>query len=96
VLVALAGLALALGGWVSFHYCFAAWRPDPDIFVTVELWRGVQRFGPRFLTAWAYTQDNWLLSLIPLSSQTIRRSAAPGFSATRSATTSPWPGGCWR
>lgn len=67
-IVVLAGAALALGAWVSFHYCFGVWRPDPDIFVTVELWRGVQRHGLGFVTTWAYTQDNWLLSLIPLSS----------------------------
>lgn len=68
LLLGLAGGALALGAWVSFHDCFSLWRPDPDIFVTVELWRGVQRYGPKFLASWAYTQDNWLLSLIPLSS----------------------------
>ena len=64
----LAGAALLLGAWVSFHYCFGVWRADPDIFVTVELWRGVQRYGPGFLSTWNYTQDNWILSLIPLSS----------------------------
>jgi hypothetical protein len=66
--IALAGVMLLFGAWVSFRYCADAWRPDPDIFVTVEVWRGIQRHGPEFLRSWAYTQDNWLLSLVPLSS----------------------------
>jgi hypothetical protein len=65
---ALAFLGGALGLWVSFRYTFAAWQPDPDIFVTVALWRGVHRYGLPFLQSWWYTQDNWLLSVIPISS----------------------------
>lgn len=60
-------IMLLFGAWVSFRYCLEAWRPDPDIFVTVETWRGIQRHGLIFLRSWAYTQDNWLLSLIPVS-----------------------------
>jgi hypothetical protein len=65
----LAFLAIAFGLFVSFRYTFAAWgRPDSDIFMTVELWRGVHQYGLRFMHSWWYTQDNWLLSLIPISS----------------------------
>jgi hypothetical protein len=67
-LLVAAALALGLGGWVSLNYVFGAWRPDPDIYVTVELWRGVRQHGLGFLSTWSYTQDNWLLSLIPFSS----------------------------
>jgi hypothetical protein len=65
---AAAALLAGLGLWISFHYTFGVWRPDPDIFVTIELWRGARRFGLPFLASWAYTQDNWLLSLLPLAS----------------------------
>jgi hypothetical protein len=67
-LVVAAVLALGLGAWVSLNYVFGTWRPDPDIYVTVELWRGVRQHGLDFLHTWSYTQDNWLLSLIPFSS----------------------------
>lgn len=63
-----AGLAIAFGAWVSYAYCVGAWPADGDIFVTVELWRGVRRHGLGFLSTWNYTQDNWLLSLIPFTS----------------------------
>jgi hypothetical protein len=59
---------LALGLWVSFHYTLGAWRLDADLAVPLVLWEGVQRHGWGFLSTWAYTQDNWLLSLIPISS----------------------------
>jgi hypothetical protein len=66
---ALAFLGVALGVFVSFRYTFDAWgQPDADIFMTVALWRGVHRYGLPFLQSWWYTQDNWLLSLIPISS----------------------------
>ncbi|THD74258.1 MAG: hypothetical protein E7812_18160 [Phenylobacterium sp.] len=67
--VALAGCALlAAGLWVSLHYCLAAWKAESDIFVTVELWRGVSEHGLGFVRSWGYTEDNWLFSLVPLTS----------------------------
>src|SRR5262249_50405363 len=51
-----------------FHYTRAAWGPDGDIFVTTALWNGFRDHGIGFLRSWNYTQDNWLLSLIPISS----------------------------
>ena len=65
--IAAAGL-IAAGLWVSFSYCRAAWAPDSDSFNTVALWRGMLAHGPGFAATWRYTQDNWLLSLIPISS----------------------------
>jgi hypothetical protein len=65
----LAGAAvLVFGLWVALRYSLASWRPDGDIFVTVELWRGIQRYGPGFVSTWNYTPDNWLLSIVPLTS----------------------------
>lgn len=59
---------LALGLWTSWHFTFGVWRADADVFVTVQLWKGVREFGLGFVRTWSYTQDNWLFSLIPLSS----------------------------
>lgn len=68
-LVELAALLLiGFGLFVSCRYAFGFWRADPDVFVTVQIWRGVRQFGPEFLTTWSYTQDNWLFSLIPFTS----------------------------
>ena len=62
----LAGVGLLVfGAWISFQYARAAWGLDPDVYVPVELWRGVRRFGFGFLATWRYTQDNWVLSLLP-------------------------------
>jgi hypothetical protein len=60
--------AVGLGCWISFQYSRAAWRPSSDNFVTVALWRGFREHGFGFLGSWSYTQDNWLFSLIPISS----------------------------
>jgi hypothetical protein len=68
---AFAGAAAALiaaGLWVSLHYSLAAWKADPDIFTPVELWRGIMAHGPGFARTWRYTEDNWLLSLVPAAS----------------------------
>ena len=67
-----AGLGLATLGaaglWTSFSYALSVWKADPDIFVAVELWRGVGEHGLGFVRTWGYTADNWLFSLIPLAS----------------------------
>lgn len=67
-LTAAIGALGALGLWVSFHYARVAWGPDGDTFVTIALWRGFQEHGLRFFSSWAYSQDNWLFSLIPIAS----------------------------
>jgi hypothetical protein len=61
-------VVLLAGLWVSFHYSLSLWRADADVCVTIELWRGVLKDGLRFTHSWGYTQDNWLLSLIPIAS----------------------------
>lgn len=68
LLYAAAALALTFGLWVSLRYTQGIWTPNPDIFVMVELWRGFGRHGWPFLASWAYTQDNWLFSLMPIAS----------------------------
>jgi hypothetical protein len=59
---------IAAGLWVSLHYSLAAWKADPDIYVPVALWRGVREHGLGFIATWGHTEDNWLLSLLPLAS----------------------------
>ena len=68
LLVVAAAALLCVGLWTSWRYTIGAWRSDPDIFVTVQLWKGVREFGPGFVRTWIYTQDNWLFSLIPFTS----------------------------
>lgn len=63
-----AAAILIFGAWVSLRYTFGAFAPDADIAVPVVLWDGVRHYGLGFLKTWSYTQDNWLLSLIPLTS----------------------------
>ena len=63
-----AATLIAAGLWISFSYCRAAWGPDSDVSTTIALWRGMRDHGPGFVSTWSYTQDNWLLSLIPISS----------------------------
>jgi hypothetical protein len=58
---------IGAGLWISLHYCLTAWKADPDVFTTVVLWRGVREHGLGFLRTWSYTQDNWLLSLLPIN-----------------------------
>jgi hypothetical protein len=67
--IAAAVVALAVfGAWTSYQYARVGWGADADIYVTVALWRGVKAHGLAFLSSWSYTQDNWLFSLIPISS----------------------------
>ncbi|HEV2532745.1 hypothetical protein [Phenylobacterium sp.] len=63
-----AAALICAGLWISLHYCLVAWKADPDIFVSVALWRGAQDHGLGFLKTWTYTEDNWLFSLLPVSS----------------------------
>jgi hypothetical protein len=59
---------IATGLWVSLHQALGAWRADPDIYVPVALWRGVREHGLSFIASWGHTEDNWILSLLPLAS----------------------------
>jgi hypothetical protein len=55
------------GAWISLKYTCAAWGIDPDVAETVVLVDGYAQHGWKFLATFHYTQDNWLLSLVPLS-----------------------------
>ena len=59
---------LIFGAWASMRYSFGAWAPDADIAGPVVVWEGVSHYGLGFLVSWHYTQDNWLFSLLPLTS----------------------------
>lgn len=74
---AIAGLlAFGLGAYVSLQYSRGLWHPDPDIAIPYVVWQGVRRHGLAFVTRWAYTPDNWLLSLFPLD--VLLATLAPG------------------
>jgi hypothetical protein len=62
-----AGVLLAAGLWISFHYTMAVWRLDSDTAIPLALWDGMREHGLRFLASWRYTPDNWILSLLPVS-----------------------------
>lgn len=59
---------ISLGVWISLCYAFRTWTPDPDIVAPLVVYEGVRQHGLEFLTSWHYTQDNWLFSLVPLTS----------------------------
>lgn len=67
LLAAGSALLVAVGLWVSFRRTFAQWGVDSDTADMVMLWEGWLQFGWSFLRSWYYTQDNWLLSLMPFS-----------------------------
>ncbi len=50
----------------SLKLVFHLWGADSDIADPVLVWNGVHRYGLQFVTMWRYTQDNWVLSLMPL------------------------------
>jgi hypothetical protein len=86
LLVAAAAVLLCVGLWTSWRYTIGVWRSDPDIFVTVQLWKGVHEFGPGFVRTWIYTQDNWLFSLVPFTAlfyelfgATLKTAVMPGW-----------------
>ncbi|MBU2731609.1 hypothetical protein [Acidithiobacillus ferridurans] len=53
--------------WTSIHQCFAIWNINADTVDMALLFHGLQVHGIKFLTTWRYTEDNWLLSVGPLS-----------------------------
>lgn len=86
LLVVAAAALLCVGLWTSWRYTIGVWRSDPDIFVTVQLWKGVREFGPGFIPTWIYTQDNWLFSLVPFTAlfyelfgATLKTAVLPGW-----------------
>ncbi len=59
-------LGIGIGLAQSLDLVFHLWGADSDIADPVLLWNGVHRDGLHFVTMWRYTQDNWLLSLMPI------------------------------
>jgi hypothetical protein len=59
-------LGIGIGLAQSLELVFHLWGADSDIADPVLLWNGVHRDGLQFVTMWRYTQDNWLLSLMPI------------------------------
>jgi hypothetical protein len=55
------------GVWTSFHYSFDSFPADGDGAHAPVLWMGMHRYGAHFLTTWRYTQDNWLLTVVPIN-----------------------------
>lgn len=55
-----------LGAAQSFWIVFHLWGADSDVADPVLIWKALHSHGWHALTAWRYTQDNWLLSLMPL------------------------------
>lgn len=53
--------------WTGIHETFGIWTVTADTVDMALLFHGLQNHGIQFLTTWRYTQDNWLLSLGPLS-----------------------------
>lgn len=57
---------ILLGLFQSVEIVFHFWGADSDVADPVLLSAGLVHHGWHFVTAWRYTQDNWLLSLMPL------------------------------
>ncbi len=53
--------------WTSIHETFSIWNINADTVDMALLFHGLQHHGIQFLTTWRYTEDNWLLSVGPLS-----------------------------
>lgn len=62
-------LLLLCALYSSLAYTFAVWGsgPSADSATTAMLWHGFEVHGLRFLRSWRYSQDNQLLSLMPLA-----------------------------
>ncbi|MBV9782766.1 MAG: hypothetical protein JO264_03005 [Acidisphaera sp.] len=48
-------------------YHFDTWNVDADAADLVLLWQGTKLHGIGFLESWGYTQDDWLLTLFPIT-----------------------------
>lgn len=60
---------LLLALYSSLAFTFSVWGsgPSADSATTAMLWRGFEEHGIPFLRSWRYSQDNQLLSLMPLA-----------------------------
>ncbi len=62
-------LLLLAALYSSLAFTFSVWGsgPSADSATTAMLWRGFEEHGFHFLCSWRYSQDNQLLSLMPLA-----------------------------
>lgn len=58
-------LFLSVVGMGASLYISTLRMLDPDMVHSVLVWQGVAQHGLSWLNEWRFTQDNWLLSLIP-------------------------------
>ena len=65
LVVAAQAVLLAYGLFASLRIVLEGFGPDPDTVHSLLLWHGVREHGLPWLASWTYTQDNWLLSLVP-------------------------------
>jgi len=58
---------LALAGCLNaLSDTFRIWSLNGDTISPFIVADGLTQYGPRFLAHWGFTQDNWLLSLVPM------------------------------
>jgi hypothetical protein len=67
IIIAALLLFILFALWTSIHETFAIWNISADTVDMPLLFHGLQVHGIKFLTTWRYTEDNWLLSVGPLS-----------------------------
>lgn len=61
-----AAVGIGFGVLVSFNIVLAVFGLEADTTHSLMLWDGVANFGLSWIAGWKFTQDNWLLSLLPL------------------------------
>lgn len=57
---------LIIGIYASFKLVLASFSIEADTAHSLILWHGINKHGIAWLKDWLFTQDNWLLSLVPL------------------------------
>jgi hypothetical protein len=58
-------ISTLVGMYGSLKVVVGLSRIDPDSCHSIMLWHGVTDHGMSWLSAWIFTQDNWLFSLVP-------------------------------
>ncbi len=61
------GVIFLGAAFISLKTVFGLMAVDADSIHALTLWLGVKAHGLRFLASFAYTPDNWLLSIIPFN-----------------------------
>lgn len=66
-LIVVAVLLLSVVGLIgSLKVVLGLFGIEPDTCHSLILWHGIKEYGISWLRDWMFTQDNWLLSLVPL------------------------------